>query len=65
MNSEFESAVVAGRASVRGRCARAPDSGGEDQRAEDDVPAGGNRSTLLQPASSPQHAGESPLSEQH
>lgn len=48
MDSEFEIELAAvGRASVCGRCAGASDSGGEDQWAEDDVPAGGNRSTLL------------------
>ena len=60
-----ERAVGAGCAVVRGRCVGAFDAGGEDQRAEDYVPAGGHRCTLLQPPSSPQHFGEPTLPQQH
>lgn len=62
---EDDLAVVAGCALVCGCCIGAFDAGGEDQRAEDDVPASGYRCTLLQPPSSPQHSGEPPLSKQH
>lgn len=55
-------AGVAGCAIVCGCCIGAFDAGGEDQWAEDYVPAGGHRCTLLQPPSSPQHVGESTLS---
>jgi len=58
-------AAVVGRALVCGCRVGASDAGGEDQRAEDYVPAGGHRCTLLQPPSAPQHFGESPLSQQH
>ena len=54
-----------GRALVRGCRSGAFDAGGEDQRAEDHVSAGGHRRALLQPPSAPQHPGEPPLPQQH
>ena len=50
---------------VRGGCSGALDAGGEDQRAEDNVSAGGHRRALLQPPSAPQHPREPPLPQQH
>lgn len=59
------SLTVAGRALVCGHGFGAFDTGGEDQRAEDNVPASGHRCVILQPASPPQHLGEPALSQQY